>query len=439
MESFKHKDYKPITVEDFVEKLPHLDWFQFAGVSRCTTLTTDFVERHIDKKWDWLDLSRNRVVTPELVERHANKPWVWGRSTKMFDRTRFSGLSNNPSITPEFVLRHLDKDWDWGYGGLSDNRSISMDLVEKTLDKPWNWHSLACNPAIKPEFVKYYLLLLEGRKLNDSILLGSLAMNPLTTPEFIDQHQDLAWPWRLVANYVSDLPVWFVEKYEHCFDKEGEGTWLCMSYNRSLNLALLRRFPEKLWNWASIFRNHDISLEEIQTLAPPSALDRTFYSLISRCDKVTPDVVECNLDKGWDWGLYGLSQNRSMTLEFIERHFDKPWSWESLSRNPVIDEEFVLRHSDKPWSLPNLSQNASISLDFISESILGDPKLDDLLRRLAQLDVLLNPNLTPEFLMDHVPEDTVSRNLSYLLFHNMFSRHHVLQKRMRDMDMASYL
>jgi hypothetical protein len=90
------------------------------------SITPEFVEKHIDKPWDWgkNGLSRNPM---EFVEKHIDKPWDWGE------------LSRNPSITLEFVEKHIHKPWEWGYGGLSSNPSITPEFVEKHIDKEWNW------------------------------------------------------------------------------------------------------------------------------------------------------------------------------------------------------------------------------------------------------------------------------------------------------------
>jgi hypothetical protein len=57
-------------------------------------------------------LSLNPVITPEFIERHINKDWNWGGD----------GLSRNPSITVEFIEKYPNKDWWWGKDGLSSNK-----------------------------------------------------------------------------------------------------------------------------------------------------------------------------------------------------------------------------------------------------------------------------------------------------------------------------
>lgn len=57
-----------------------------------------------------------------------------------------------------------------------------------------------------------------------------------------------------------------------------------------------------------------------------------------------------------DW--HKLSSN--VTLDVLEKHFDKPWEWDVISANSNITMEFVEKHNDYPWSWYQLSMNPNI-------------------------------------------------------------------------------
>ena len=40
-------------------------------------ITSDIVEKHINKPWDWQMLSNNPNITSDIVEEHNDKPWNW--------------------------------------------------------------------------------------------------------------------------------------------------------------------------------------------------------------------------------------------------------------------------------------------------------------------------------------------------------------------------
>jgi hypothetical protein len=75
------------------------------------------------------------------------------------------------------------------------------------------------------------------------------------------------------------------------------------------------------------------------------------YSGLSENPSISPEFVEKHIDKPWHWGRYGLSSNPSISPEFVEKHIDKPWYWGryGLSNNPSISPEFIEKYIDKPW------------------------------------------------------------------------------------------
>jgi hypothetical protein len=39
------------------------------------TVLTEFVEKYLDKPWNYLLLSKNNSITPEFINCHLDKPW----------------------------------------------------------------------------------------------------------------------------------------------------------------------------------------------------------------------------------------------------------------------------------------------------------------------------------------------------------------------------
>ena len=74
----------------------------YSDLSFCENLTIDFVKKHIDKPWDWENLSYNDdFSTPEIVEANPEMPWDW------------TGLTDNINFTMEYIDSHLDFPWNW--------------------------------------------------------------------------------------------------------------------------------------------------------------------------------------------------------------------------------------------------------------------------------------------------------------------------------------
>ncbi len=46
--------------------------------------------------------------------------------------------------------------------------------------------------------------------------------------------------------------------------------------------------------------------------------------------------------QSWNW--FSISRNPNITMEFIEKHLDKPWDWYGISCNPNITIKDIEKH-----------------------------------------------------------------------------------------------
>ena len=67
----------------------------------------------------------------------------------------------------------------------------------------------------------------------------------------------------------------------------------------------------------------------------------------------------------WDW--YGISFNPNVTMDFIDKHPEKPWDWCYVSNNPNLTMEFVEKHPDKPWNWGCISDNPNLTMEFVEK------------------------------------------------------------------------
>jgi hypothetical protein len=92
-------------------------------------------------------------ITPEFIERHM-KNRTYFKKGRMGENFSWVGLGGNPSVTLEFIERHLDKPWDWGHWSMSLNPNLTLEFIERHFDKHWSWGGLSLNtfenhPVIK--------------------------------------------------------------------------------------------------------------------------------------------------------------------------------------------------------------------------------------------------------------------------------------------------
>lgn len=179
----------------------------------------ELIELNEEDEFDWKNvfvcISPN--ITLEFIEKYIDKPWDWTR------------VSVNPNLTPEFVAKHIDRDWDFK-NGLSINRSVTAEFVEKFIDSDWDWSELAYNKTIPFEFyvkhnIKYAYVF--SRRINvenvdkymDKVKwnfgVGGLSNNPNLTLEFIEKYIDKRWDWGCYG--LSNHPIItidFVKKHK---------------------------------------------------------------------------------------------------------------------------------------------------------------------------------------------------------------------------------
>jgi len=147
---------------------------------------------------------------------------------------------------------------------------------------------------------------------------------------------------------------------------------------------LLDLFPDKPW----IRGNYTTCIEIIKKYPKHTWHWRNISRFISMRD------IELNLDLPWD--DYGLSENQSITWEFVQVHPEICWNYKALARNknitwdivqaypeiewdyrelscnPNITEEILLDYPDADWDYNELSDNENISWKFISENLHRD-------------------------------------------------------------------
>jgi hypothetical protein len=85
--------------------------------------------------------------------------------------------------------------------------------------------------------------------------------------------------------------------------------------------------------------------------------------------------------------------NPNITMEFIEKHPEKPWDWESISDNPNITMEIIEAHPEEHWDWVSISMNPNITMDIIEK--YPEKPWD-------WLGISKNPNLTTEFIEKHI-------------------------------------
>jgi hypothetical protein len=153
--------------------------FKWDGLSTNTSITSEFIDEHINLPWNFEYLSVNKTITVEFIRKHIDREWNWDY------------LSRNPNLTESFIVEYSTKQWDWS--GLSINIAVTPKIVFSNPNFNWDWRELTRNPNFTPEIMlasPQYLWV--WRFISD---------NPSCTAEFINNHPEINWNWeKLSAN-----------------------------------------------------------------------------------------------------------------------------------------------------------------------------------------------------------------------------------------------
>lgn len=157
---------------------------------------------------------------------------------------------------------------------------------------------------------------------------------------------------------------------------------------------LLKKYPDKPWNWELISRSSGLELDmltpecpvayrnaivksvHIDTKQPYNLVDPN-YNLLSMNKNISWQFVLENIEEAWDWNT--LSMNPAITFEIMrdnprvgDRHI--PWSWGHASENPNVTPEVVRANREIngmpiPWDYARLSGNPSTTWEFVLSTI----------------------------------------------------------------------
>lgn len=297
--------YNTCLVPEFVEKYI-FEKPDMKNISR--RMSQSFIEKHIDKSWDWKEVSRNNNITLDFIEKYIDKPWDW------------EYISRIKSIPVVFIEKYIDKPWDWEY--ISKNNENIEDIVERFPLIEWNWNIISHNKYI--------------------------------TPEFIEKYSDKDFIWNEIFIH-RDID--FIEKY---IDKEVN--WGLLSCNQNLPLDFIEKYIDKSWNWYKLSFNKNLTTEFIEKY-----IDKRWeWSIISMCKSLNVSFIEKYMHK-FRFSLDHIVKHKCIEPDFIIKHFDT--LGENASEHSQYIMDMVEKWPDKQWDYRKISYNHSIDITFIKKNI----------------------------------------------------------------------
>ena len=249
--------------------------------------------------WDWKCMSLNKNITWDIVSKNPDLPWDW------------SALSKNNNITWDIIKSNIKSPWDWQC--ISWKGYITVEIVEEYSDLRWNWRSLSWND------------------------------NLVNNEDVVIKHLDKNWSFyeKLSTIYYSD------RVYESSMDKSWN--WKIISANPKLSIDFIcLHLDDKPWDWTRLSERNDLTWDIIAY-----HLDKPWDWSKFCSQTITWDHMSQHLDKNWNW--YGISRFRPLTLDILNKPL--PFDIFGLSCNKSLTLDMILAHPTWKWSMKNISEN----------------------------------------------------------------------------------
>lgn len=191
-------------IENFLKKTSETEfvpWIlqKWEYLSGNPNLTLEFIEKYIDKNWNFRELSKHPNLTIDLVAKYKEKRWDWKYITVHHSATfekikqyiylpwNFKDITLNPHINLdqlEYLIKNgFEHKLDWSKLGYSDK--ITPEFFEKYNDKTWNLDAFVINPNFTTAHIR------ELQKKYGNLNLKRLAYNPSLTSEDIEKYRDI--------------------------------------------------------------------------------------------------------------------------------------------------------------------------------------------------------------------------------------------------------
>ncbi len=160
---------------------------------------------------------------------------------------------------------------------------------------------------------------------------------------------------------------------ENNIDKDWD--WNELSANIHI-FPLFLKYSDKGWNIRKIFSNPTITFDNMRKYRKLYEL-QVNWKRVSDNKNLTIDFIEKYINKNWNWGK--LLDNNIITKEFLEDCIGNSFDWNFVSKhkiiywpfiskyNLIISQKFIEKYIDKQWEWNYLYIKNMINMKFIKK------------------------------------------------------------------------
>nr|WIE95304.1 hypothetical protein [Microctonus hyperodae filamentous virus] len=236
-------------------------------------------------------------------------------------------FSLNPALRDSTVLDNLD--YRWNFLNLSRNPSITWNLIEKTLKQ----HQLNSDPELveHDEFFDRYAF-----KIWDF--------------DELSKHPNVTW-----INIISTLNEQYV-------------TWNWKNISKNPNITIDIVLENPLYNWSIetlIGENSNITWNIVES--NPQLFSKNVLRHFSKNPNLTLTILQQNSHIDWDFDAISFNQ-KAFSMDMLYNFPNKNWNYSGLSQQKSLTWEYVRENIEKPWNFTFLSVLPNFTYDILYDN-----------------------------------------------------------------------
>jgi hypothetical protein len=234
-----------------------------ADLSEHASLSISFLkETYMTRHWNWSVICLNPNFGWYWVQQLPDAPWNW----RILTRLSF--------FSWKWIDEFPDADWDWAH---LSKKVPGIEMVQKYIGKPWDWEKLTQSEAIPVEIMMKFsdLPWTVNQLLFTQIGLPELRFIDMFSERYdhdawIDHTDRVQWS---IMKQAMHLPWYFTRVDPASFEesdlpllvsRKDEFDWHAIS--RTMDLAIIKRYPDLPWIHDGISMNAAVSLKDIHDI-----------------------------------------------------------------------------------------------------------------------------------------------------------------------------
>jgi hypothetical protein len=135
--------------------------------------------------------------------------------------------------------------------------------------------------------------------------------------------------------------------------------------------------------------------ENLIKLIDTYSLGLQYWNCIIRNPHISIDLVEKYYDKPWN--LAEFSKNPNITIEFIDRHPEIKWNWWEISEKITLSMRLLDKYSKRPWNWRQICNNRTLTMEIFQKYLIHRDSLSA-----NWLELSSKPFITMEFIEENM-------------------------------------